>query len=116
VAPQEYSCGDQCNGNIPGYETPTAGRAPSTARLADAPEDTPVCGYRTAQDFRGGKRFQVGISPAQASTTSGSPLAVLAHGQMPSPRVQCTIAACSVPGIEGRSDAYSKRWLVFRRP
>ena len=34
----------------------------------------------------------VGISPAHAITTSGSAVAVLAHCQMPTPRVQCAIA------------------------
>src|SRR5262249_4164386 len=35
----------------------------------------------------------VGTSPQQASTTSGSPpLSLLAHSQMPRPRVQCLMA------------------------
>ena len=37
----------------------------------------------------------VGTSPAQASTTSGSSpsLSLLAHSQIPAPRVQCRTAA-----------------------
>ena len=35
----------------------------------------------------------VGTSPAQASTTSGSPAALLAHCQIPRPRAQCLIAS-----------------------
>ena len=38
----------------------------------------------------------VGMSPAQASTTSGSPSVVPAQGQIPSPRVQCAIASSMV--------------------
>jgi hypothetical protein len=33
------------------------------------------------------------VSPAQAITTSGSPASLLAHSQIPTPRVQCKIAS-----------------------
>jgi hypothetical protein len=38
----------------------------------------------------------VGTSPAQARTPSGSDVELLAHSQIPSPRVQCAMASSMV--------------------
>jgi hypothetical protein len=48
-----------------------------------------------AEQFRG-ERLQRRDIPAHASTTSGSPSVLLAHGQMPRPRVQCRMASSIV--------------------
>src|SRR5882724_12163031 len=51
-------------------------------------------GQGSPQQVHGRQRLEVGISPAHAITTSGSPsLSLLAHSQMPMPAVQCLMAA-----------------------
>lgn len=59
----------------------------------DIDEPDPQSGRWVRSRSAAARVSRVGTSPAQTSTTSGSPSVLPAHGQIPSPRVQCAIAS-----------------------